>query len=126
MRSSNSMECKIPEAHIENCSYYYFPDFLEFTTGIRLGPDVLGKLRSVMTVSTNVGVTGTLCSFRLLLERKAAKLLPESSELKLFEKISTNKFTLSDAERSTSGPLKRRCIPDLSLLKILVTIPQKS
>ena len=49
-----------------------------------------------------LGVTEILCSFRLVLEGKTGKEIPESSRL---EKFLVNNFALLDAEDSTSGPL---------------------
>ena len=70
-----------------------------------------------------MGVTEILCSFGLVLEGKE---IPESSRLDLLEKFSANSFSLSDGEDNTSGPLNRRGITDLSLLRTLLAICQKS
>ena len=78
-----------------------------------------------MTFLTILGVTEILCSFRLVLEGKAGKEIPESSRLEFLEKFSANNFTLSDAEDSTSGSLNRGSISDLPLLRTLLAIPQK-
>ena len=43
-----------------------------------------------------------LCSFRLVLEGKADKEIPESSKLELLEKLLAISFALSDAEDNTS------------------------
>ena len=79
-----------------------------------------------MTFLTISGVTGILCSFRLVLEGKTGKEIPESSRLEFLEKFSANNFALSDAEDNTSRPLNRGGIADLPLLKTLLTIHQKS
>ena len=50
-----------------------------------------------MTFLTILGVTEILCSFRLVLEGKTGKQIPESSRLGLFEKFLANNFALSDA-----------------------------
>ena len=60
-----------------------------------------------------------LCNFKLVLERKTGKEIPESSRLELLEKFLANKFTLSDAEGSASSPLNRQGIADLTLLRTL-------
>ena len=73
-----------------------------------------------------MGVTEILCSFRLVLEGKAGKEIPESSRLEFLEKFSANNFALSDAEDNTSGPLNRRGIADLPLLRTLLLICEKS
>ena len=79
-----------------------------------------------MTFLTIVGVTEILCSFKLVLEGKTGKEIPESSRLEFLEKFSVNNFALSDAKDNTSGPLKRGGIADLPLLRTLLGIRQKS
>ena len=79
-----------------------------------------------MTFLTILGVTEILCSFRLVLEGKTSKEIPESSRLEFIEKFSANNFALSDAEDNTSGPLNRGGIADLPLLRTLLAICQKS
>ena len=79
-----------------------------------------------MTFLTIVEVTEILCSFKLLLEGKTVKDIPESSRLEFLEKFSANNFVLSDAEDNTSGPLNRGDIADLPLLRTLSVICQKS
>ena len=79
-----------------------------------------------MPVLTILGVTEILCSFKLVLEGKTGKEIPESSRLEFIEKFSANNFALSDAEDKTSGPLNRGGIADLPLLRTLLAIRQKS
>ena len=79
-----------------------------------------------MTFLTILGVIEILCSFRLVLEEKTGKEMPESSRLEFFEKFLANNFALSDAEDNTSGPLNRGGIADLPLLRTLLAICQKS
>ena len=67
-----------------------------------------------------------LCSFRLVLEGKTGKEIPESSRFEVLQKFLANKFALSDAEDNTSGPLNRGGIADLPLLRTLLAIRQKS
>ena len=67
-----------------------------------------------------------LCSFRLVLEGKTSKEIPKSSKLEFLEKLLANSFALSDAEDNTCGRLKRGGIADLSLLRTLLAIRQKS
>ena len=81
--------------------------FLRITTGIQSGPDAFDKSRSVMTFITILGVTEILCNFRLVLEGKTGKEIPESSRLEFLEKFSANNFALSDAKDNTSRPLNR-------------------
>ena len=80
-----------------------------------------------MTFLTILGATEILCSFRLAVEGKTGKEIPESSKLEFLEKILANNFTLSDAEDNISWPLNRGGIGgDLSLLRTLLAIRQKS
>ena len=80
----------------------------------------------LLTFLTIFGVTEILCSFRLVLEGKTGKEIPEPSRLEFLEKFSANNFALSDAEENTSGPLNRGGIADLPLLRTLLAIRQKS
>ena len=54
-----------------------------------------------MTFLTMLGVTEILYSFRLVLEGKTGKEMPESSRLEFLEKFSANNSALSDAEDNT-------------------------
>ena len=74
-----------------------------------------------MAFLTILGVTEILCSFRLLLEGKTGKEIPESSRLE----FSANNFAVSDGE-DTSDPLNRGGIANLPLLRTLLVIRQKS
>ena len=60
-----------------------------------------------MTSLTTLGVTEILCNFKLVLEGKTGKEIPESSRLEFSEKFSVNNFVLSDAENNTSELLNR-------------------
>ena len=73
-----------------------------------------------------MGVTKILYYFKLVLEGKTGKEIPESSRLEFLEKFSANNFALSDAEDNNSGPLNRGGIGDLPLLRTLLAIHQKS
>ena len=77
------------------------------------GTDVFDKSRFIITFLTILEVTEILCSFKLVLEGKIGKEIPESSILELTKKISANNFALSDAEDNTSEPLNRGGIADL-------------
>ena len=72
-----------------------------------------------MTFLNILGVTEILSSFKLVLEGKTGKGIPESSRLEFIEKFSANNFALSDAEDNTSDPLNRGGIADLPLLRAL-------
>ena len=50
----------------------------------------------VVTFLTILGVTEILCSFRLVLEGKTGKQIPESSRLEFLEKFLANNFPSSD------------------------------
>ena len=67
-----------------------------------------------------------LRSFKLVLEGKTGKDIPESSRFEFLEKLLANNFALSDAEDNTSDPLNRGGIADLPLLRTLLAIRQKS
>ena len=60
-----------------------------------------------MTFLTILGVTEILCSFRLVLEGKTGKEVPELSRLEFLEKFLESSFALPDAEDKTSWPLNR-------------------
>ena len=78
-----------------------------------------------MTFLTVFGVRQKLHSFKLVLEGKTGKEIPESSRLEFIEKFSANNFALSDVEDNTSRLLNRG-IADLPLLKTQLAICQKS
>ena len=82
--------------------------------------------RFVNTFLTVLGLMEMLCSFRLVLEGKTGKHIPESARLEFLEKFLANNFALSDAEDNTSGPLNRGGVVDLPLSRTLSAIPQKS
>ena len=94
--------------------------------GMQSGPDDFDKSRFVMAFLTILGVAEILCSFRLVLEEKTGKEIPESSRLEFFENFSANNFALSDAEGNNSRPLNRGGIADLLSLRTLLVICQKS
>ena len=79
-----------------------------------------------MTFLTNFGVTEILCSFKLVLQGKTGKEIPELSRLEFLEKFSANNLALSDAEDNTYRTLNRGGIADLTLLRTLLAICQKS
>ena len=90
--------------------------FFRTTTGIQSGADAFDKSRFIMTFSTILEVTEILYSFKLVLEGKTGKEIPELSRLEFFKvllKFTANNLALSDAEDSTSGPLNRGGIADL-------------
>ena len=79
-----------------------------------------------MTFLTNFGVTEILCSFKLVLQGRTGKEIPELSRLEFLEKFSANNLALSDAEDNTYRTLNRGGIADLTLLRTILAICQKS
>ena len=67
-----------------------------------------------------------LCSFKVVLEGKTGKEIPEPLRLEFLEKFSANNFPLSHAEDKPSRPLNRGGIAYLPLLGTLLAICQKS
>ena len=57
------------------------PQFFRTTTVISLGPGAFVESRFIMTFLTILGATEILYSFRLVLEGKVGKEIPESSKL---------------------------------------------
>ena len=98
--------------------------FFRTTTGIQSGPDAFDESRFVMTFLTILGVIEILCSFKLVLEGKTGKEIPESSRLEFLEKILAKNFALSDAQDNTSGLLNRGGTADLPLLRTQLAICQ--
>ena len=77
--------------------------FFRTTTGIRSGLDTFDESSFILTLLTILGVMEILCSFRLVLEGKTGKEIPESSRLELLEKFLANNSALSDAEDIPPG-----------------------
>ena len=67
--------------------------FFKTTTNIQSGPDAFDESRLVITFLTTLGITEILCSFRLVLEKKAGKETLESSRSELLEKYLANRKT---------------------------------
>ena len=84
--------------------------------------DTFDESRFVKTFLTILEIT----SFRLVLEGKTGKLIPESLRLEFLDKYFANNFAFSDAEDSTYWPLNRGGITDLPLLTALLAIRQAS
>ena len=68
--------------------------FFRTTNGIQSGPDAFDELRFVMVFLTIFGIMEILCNFRLFLEGKTGKEIPESSRLQFLEKVLANNFVL--------------------------------
>ena len=73
-----------------------------------------------------MGVTEILCTFIFVLEGKAGIETSKSSTLEFLEKELGNNFASWDAEGKTSALLNRGGISDLTLLRTLLGIHQKS
>ena len=129
MKPSNNLENKTLPDTLKSSAIIYEslgPQLFKTATGIQSEPDVFDESRFIMTFLTILGVIEILCSFRLVLEGKTGKEIPESSRLEFLEKFLANNFALSEAEDNTSGPLNRGGIADLPLLRTLLAIGQKS
>ena len=88
--------------------------FFRTTTGIQLRPDDFNKFRFAMTI---LRVREIFHYFRLVLEGKAGKVIPQFwFKIKFLEKFLANNFALTDAEENTSGQLNRGGIADLPCL----------
>ena len=79
-----------------------------------------------MAFLTILAVIEILCSFRLVLQGRTGKEIPESSGLEFLENFLANNFVLSEAEENTSGSLNRGGITNLPSLRTLLAIRQKS
>ena len=64
--------------------------------------------------------------FKLVLEGKTGKEIPESSRLEFLEKFLANNFALSDTEDNIFRLLNRGGIAELPLLRTQLAICQKS
>ena len=71
---------------------------------------------------TILEVIEMLSSFRLVLEKKTGKEIPDSSRLEFLEKFLANNSAFSDAQDNNSGLLNRGDIADLPLLRTLLAI----
>ena len=58
--------------------------FFRTTTGIQSGPDAFDRSRFIMTFLIILRDTEILCSFKLFLEGKTGKEIPESTRLEFF------------------------------------------
>ena len=86
--------------------------------------EILCSFRVVIERETGGGIE--IYSFRLFLEGETGEEISESSIVELLETFSANNLALSHAEGNTSRPLNRGGIADLSLLRTLLAVPQKS
>ena len=115
IRRSNNLENKILSDILKVLASMYESSgsqFFRTTAGIQSRPDAFDKSMLVMTFLTNIGVR-IIYRFRLDLEGKAGKEIPESSRLEFLEEFSANNFALSNAEGNTSVSLNRGGIADI-------------
>ena len=77
-------------------------EFFRTASGIKSCSGTFEEPRFVMTFLTILGVTEILCSFRLVLEGKVGKEIPESLKLEFLERFLGNSFALLDAEYNSS------------------------
>ena len=77
-----------------------------------------------MTFLIILGVREILCNFRLVLEGKTRKEIPETSRLEFLEKFSAKYFALSDAEENPSQPLNRGGKADLASRTLFSNSPK--
>ena len=98
--------------------------FFRTTSGIKSGPDAFDQPRFALTFLP-MEAKKILCSFRLVLDGKTGKKIPESSRLEFLERFSVNNFASSDAKGNTSGPLNREGIADLPWLRTLLATGQE-
>ena len=75
-----------------------------------------------MTFLNILRILAILSIYRLVLEGKTGREIPESSRLEFLEKLLVNNFALSDAEGNTSKLLNREGIAELPLLRTLLAI----
>ena len=80
--------------------------FFRTTTGMQSQPYTFDESRFIMTFLTILGAM-EICNFRLVLEGKTSKGIPESSRLELLGKPLANNFVLSDAKDNISELLNR-------------------
>ena len=95
--------------------------FLGTTSGIHSGLDAFDKSRFIMTFLTILGVIEILCNFRLVLEGKTCKEIPESPRLEFLGKFLAVLISQM-AEKKNSELLNRGDIADLSLWRTLLAI----
>ena len=83
MIPSNNLENKTPLDTYRRVQLSMYASsgsqFSRTTTGMQSGQDAFDKSRFVMTFLIILGTIRILCSFRLAVERKMGKEIPESS-----------------------------------------------
>ena len=77
--------------------------FFRTTTGIQSGPYDFDESRVVMTLLSIFGVTEILWNFKLVLEEKTVKEIPESSKSEFLEKLLANDFFYQTQKTAPPG-----------------------
>ena len=81
--------------------------FFRSTTGIRSRPSTLDKSRLIVTFLTNLGYTWILCSFKLVLEGKPYKEIPEwVIKIEVLRKAFLNSFALVESKEKILGQVR--------------------
>ena len=96
--------------------------FFRTTTGIQSGPDNLNESRVIMTFLTILRVTEMLCTFRLVVEGKTAKEIPESSKLEFLEKSLANNCFIR-CRRQHLGAVEQRYSRFIFVEKTITNLP---
>ena len=85
MRPSNNLETQGSFRRILKSSAIMYESsgsqFFRTTTGIQTGQNAFDESKFIKTILTILGVMKILCSFRLVLEGRTGKEIPESSRL---------------------------------------------
>ena len=102
--------------------------FFKTTTNIQSGPDAFDESRLVITFLTTLGITEILCSFRLVLEKKAGKETLQRVSSRSVKRVFTIRVVrkIFSKQKNTYRPLNRGGITYLLLLRTLLVICQKS
>ena len=97
---NGSIDVKTDEAVLDEKSSFKMLG-LTFSSKLDWG----SYISTAKTACKKIGalITEILCSFKLVLERKTGREIPESTRLEFLEKFSANNFVLSDAEDNTAG-----------------------
>ena len=87
MRPFSSLDSLRQILKSSSFTYESSGSFFKTADEIQSGPDTFEESRFVMIFLTNSGPKQILCSFRLALEGKAGKKIPESSKFRVLRKV---------------------------------------
>ena len=109
MRPFSSLDSLRQILKSSSFTYESSGSFFKTTNEMQSGPDTFEESRFVMIFLTNSGPKQILCSFRLALEGKAGKKIPESSKLEFLEKFFCKQFCFFGSRRQhlKSSKLRR-------------------